>query len=398
MIKNIIITIQFVNLTSFVNKTMIEIYGIAFSIAELVLMAAFGVLLFIQLFYFVLKASFISGGKKKNPEISYPPVSIIVPSRNFEEELKVILPDLLTQDYPDFQVVVVNDCSSDGTEWYLSNLKLEYANLKTTHIIQETDFPNALALTLGIRAAACEWMIFLNPLCVIPGKNWLKNYVEHFTPEKEAVFGYVNFSASKGSMHQMIRLENFNSYILSGSARKLGLTMPVNDLNIAYKRTPFLDRKGFAAVLESPFCENELYLKEIATRRNSVYIMNNKASIGYADEFKWHDFVNFKKKQLLLKQKFTVGQRLYLWIETSSRIAFDILAIILVFLSQWRFWIIGIWLFKNTLELIWGIHAMRRLGEKKLFPRMGIFKTFAPIINSLVFFNQLFIGNKRRWK
>jgi hypothetical protein len=101
---------------------------------------------------------------------------------------------------------------------------------------------------------------------------------------------------------------------------------------------------------------------------------------------------------LLLKQKFTVGQRLYLWIETSSRIAFDVLAIILVILSQWRFWIIGIWLFKNTLELIWGIHAMRRLGEKKLFPRMGIFKTFAPIINSLVFFNQLFIGNKRRWK
>ena len=398
MIKKIIITSQFVNLTSFVNKTMIEIYGVTFSVAELILIAAFGVLLLVQLFYFILKATFISGGKKKKPEPVYPPVSLIIPSRNYEEELKVILPELLTQDYPDFQVVVINDCSSDGTEWYISNLKLEYENLKITRIIQETDFPNALALTVGIRAASNDWMVFLDPLCIIQSKTWLKSLAENFSPEKEALFGYVNFSASRGSMHGMLRFENYISFILSGSARLLGLSMPINDLNIAYKRMPFLDRKGFAAVLESPFCENELYLNEISTRRNSVYLMNQEASIGYADEFKWHDFVNFKKKQLLLKQKFTVGQRLYLWIESSSRIAFDVLMIILVILSQWRLWIIGIWLFKNILELIWGIIAVRRLGEKKLLPWVGVYKTFSPIINSFVFINQLFIGNKRRWK
>ncbi len=398
MIKNIISTIHFVNLTTFVNKIMIEIYGVVFSLLDFILMAAFGLFLFIQLFYFILKAIFISSGRKNNNNPSYPSISLIIPSRNYEEELKVILPELLNQDYPEFQVVVVNDCSSDGTEWYLSNLKLEYSNLKTTRILQETDFPNALALSVGIRAASHEWMIFLNPLCIIPGKNWLKSYAEHFLPTREAIFGYVNLSSCKGSMRGMFRYENFNSFILSGAARYLGLSMPITDLNIAYKRSPFLDKKGFAAVLESPFCENELYLNEISTSRNSFYILNKEASIGFTDEVGWYDFVNFKKKQLLLKQKFTVGQRLYLWINAISRTAFDVLAIILVIISQWRLWIAGIWLFKNVLELIWGIIAMKRLGEKNLVPWIGFFKSFSPFINSLVFFNQLFIGNKRRWK
>jgi glycosyltransferase involved in cell wall biosynthesis len=384
-------------LGTFANKVMIEIYGVSFSLLELILIAAFGLFFLIQLFYFILKAIFISGKKKKKSNPVYPPVSLIICSRNYEDELKVILPELLNQDYPEFQVVVVNDCSYDGTEWYLSNLKLEYSNLKTTRILQETDFPNALALTVGIRAASNDWMIFLNPLCIIPGKNWLKSYAENLLPGKEAVFGYVNISSSKGSMRNMLRYEYFSSFILSGAARGLGLPMPVTDMNIAYKKSPFIDKKGFAAVLESPFCENELYLNEISNRRNSVIIMNKESSIGYSDEIGWHDFVNFKKKQLLLKQKFTVGQRLFLWINSSSRIAFDVITIVILIVSQWRLWIAGVWLFKNILELIWGIIAMRRLGEKNLIPWIGFFKSFSPLINSLVFFNQLFNG-KRRWK
>ena len=377
---------------------MIEINEVVFSLPELILLAGFGILLLIQIFYIVLKAVFILSGRKKTGIHDYPPISVIITSRNYEEELKKIIPVLLKQDYPDFQVVVVDDCSSDGTEWYLSNLKLEYGNLKTTRIIQETDFPNALALTVGIRAATNEWMIFLNPLCLIPDRNWLKNYAEHLRPNRETVYGYVNFSTCKGWMHHLIHCDIFNSFIMSGSARYLGLPMPVGDINLAYRRSGFLDRKGFAAVLESPFCENELYTNEISTRGNSHYLMQKGTAVSYDEEVGWIDFVNFKKKELLLKQKFTVGQRLYLWVDSNSRMAFDVVMIILVVISPWRFWIAGIWLFKNIIELIWGIIAMRRLNEKNLFPWMGLLKTFMPLINGAFFVNQIFIGNKRKWK
>lgn len=377
---------------------MIEIYGVIFSIRDIILLSLFGLALLIQLFYLLLIAIFLQNAKKRVTTDHYPPVSVIITSRNYEDNLKKILPDLLEQNYPDFQIVVVNDCSTDGTEWYLSGLKLQYPHLKTTRIIQETDFPNALAITVGIRAASKVWLIFLNPLCVVPDRNWLKSYAKNLLPEKEVIYGYVTLLNYKGLIYNLLRFEIFDSYILSGAARSIGLPMPVMDINIAYKRKEFLERRGFAAVLESPFRENELYVNKISNRDNTSYIMNRYASIGYSDESNWHDLMNFKKKQLLLKQKFTVGQRYYLWLNTNSRLAFDILMVIIAFLSPWRLWGVGIWLFKNIIEMIFGIIAMQRLGEKKLFPGVSLFKSVSPIINSFVLVNQLFIGNRRKWK
>ncbi len=377
---------------------MIEIFGLTFSIRDLILMSLFGLAFLVQLFYILLIAIFVLSGRKKFESHHYPLVSIIITSRNYEDNLRKILPVLLEQDYPDYQVVVVNDCSTDGTEWYLSGLKLQYSHLKTTRIIQETDFPNALAISVGIRAASKEWLIFLNPLCEIKDKFWLKSYADNLLPDKEIVYSYVNFSKCKGSMSNYLRFENFDSFLLYGSARYLGMPMPLLDINIAYKREDFLERRGFAAVLESPFRENELYMNKISTRRNSTYIMDRSSSVDYSDEANWHDLMNFKKKQLLLKQKFTVGQRYFIWLNANSRLVFDLLMIILVIFSPWRLWIAGAWLFKNIVEMTFGIIAMRRLGEKNLFPQVSLLKSVSPIINTIVFLNQLFIGNRRKWK
>jgi len=377
---------------------MIEIYGFSFSVTELALLCGFVLTFFIQLFYQLLAATFILSGKKKVKQTHYPSVSIILPSRNYEENLRELVPVLLEQDYPDFEVVVVNDCSSDGTEWYLGELKMQTTKLKTSRIIQETDFPNALAITIGIRAASKEWLVFLNPLCRVPGKDWLKSFAEELHPKTEAVFGFVKYTNPNGSMRKFFRYENFDSFILYGSARYLGLPMPVTDMNIAYKREPFLNRRGFAAVLDSPFVENELYLNKISNRRNSIYLLSHSTAVTYIGEMDWFDGMNFKKKQLLLKRKFTVCQSAYLWINTFSRIIFDISMIALLILSPWRFWVGGIWLLKIIHELVWGIVAMKRLGEKNLFPGLIFFRSIIPLFNRIVSLNLLFTGQKRKWK
>jgi len=309
-----------------------------------------------------------------------------------------LVPTLLEQDYPDFEVVVVDDCSYDGTEWYLTELKLQYAKLKTSRILQETDFPNALAITIGIRAATKEWLIFLNPLCRVKDKEWLKSFAEAFEPETEAVFGFVKYANANGSMKKFIKYENFDSFILYGSARYLGLPMPISDMNIAYKREQFLDRRGFAAVLDSPFSENELYLNKISTRKNSAYILNPSAAVSFDGEMDWYDGMNFKKKQLLLKKKFTVGQSVFLWINTISRLVFDASMIALLIISPLRLWVAAIWLFKIIHELVWGIVGMKRLGEKKLFPGLILLRSVHPLFNGILSLNQIFTGQKRKWK
>jgi len=377
---------------------MIEIFGLSFGTEELAFVFAFVMSFLIQLFYQVLIAVFTLSGKKNDKKVDYPSVSIIVPSRNYEENLRELIPALLEQDYHDFEVVVVDDCSADGTEWYLAQLKLRSAKLKTSHIIQETDFPNALAISIGIRAASKEWLIFLNPLCRVEGRDWLKSFASSLSPKKETAFGFVKFSNPKGPMHKFLRYINFDSFMLYGSARYLGLPMPVTDMNIAYRREQFLNHRGFAAVLDCRYCENELYINKISNRENSVCLLNHSTAITYTGETDWYEGMNFIKKQMLLKRKFSIGQSVYLWINTLSRLVFDVSMVALMILSPFKFWVGGLWVFKIIHELIWGIVAMKRLGEKKLLPGLIFLRSFAPIFNAMIFLSQLLSGRKHKWK
>jgi len=376
---------------------MVEISGFTFGVAELLLLAGFVLALLIQLFYQILMAVFTLSGKKKETPSEYPSISIIVPSRNYEDNLRELIPTLLDQDYPDFEVVVVDDCSSDGTEWYLAGLKLESAKLKTSRIIQETDFPNALVITIGVRAATKDWLVFLNPLCRVGGNGWLKSISAGMRPNTEALLGFVKYTNLEGSMQKFFRYENFDSFILYGSARYLGLPMPIADVNMAYRREQFLDLKGFAAVLDARFSENELYINKIANRKNSTYLLDQSTVIDFHGETGWHDGMIFKKKQLQLKRKFSFKKKLFLGINTFSRAFFDVSMIALLILSPWRFWVAGIWLFKMIHELIWGVVGMNRLGEKNLFPGLLILRSTVPLVNGFLSFKQLFTRRKRKW-
>ena len=377
---------------------MIEINGFTFGEAEFYLLIAFGLVFFIQLFYQLLIAIFTLSGRKKQKKEEYPSISIIVPSRNYEENLRELIPALLAQDYPNFEVVVVDDCSLDGSKWYLSKLKLESDKLKTSQIYQETDFPNALVITIGVRAASKEWLIFLNPLCRINGNDWLKSFASRIGSKTEAVFGFVKYSNQKGSMQKFLRYENLNSYLLYGSARYMGAPMPISDMNIAYKREKFLRLRGFAAVLDARFSENELFINKIASKKNSVFLMDRSTVINYTGDTNWDDEINYKKKQLLMKGKFSFKQKLFLAINTISRLLFDGLMIALVIISPWRLYIVGIWCFKILHELSWGVVAMKRLGEKNLFPGLLILRSVAPFFNFALSFRQLFNRRKRKWK
>ena len=377
---------------------MIEINGYIFSLTESILLIGFGIGFLIQFFYQLLMASFSLSGKKKGKQEIYPSVSVVVTSRNYEEDLRILIPSLLEQEYPEFEVVVVDDCSSDETEWFLTQLKLETSKLRTSRILQETEFPNALALTIGIRAATKDWVLFLNPLCRIKGKDWLKSYFGSINADTEVVIGFARYANNVGSMRKFFRYENFESFLLSGMAKILGLPMPVSDINIAYERDKFLKKRGFAAVLDSPFSENELYLNKISGRKNTAFSLGTSSVVSFYGDMDWSDGMNYKKKQLLLHGKFSFGQIIFLIFNTLSRLLFDGATIALVIISPWRIEVAAFWLLKEIHEMIWGIVTMKRLGEKNLFPGLVILRSVLPFFNGFLLMIRLFSRSRRKWR
>jgi chlorobactene glucosyltransferase len=100
--------------------------------------------------------------ERAGPADGLPFLSIVVPARNEERQIETCVRSLLSQDYGEFEIVVVDDRSSDATKSILDRLAREYARLR---IVEGEDLPagwvgKPWALAQGMRAARGAWLLF----------------------------------------------------------------------------------------------------------------------------------------------------------------------------------------------------------------------------------------------
>lgn len=107
------------------------------SFLMLALLGIWGITWIIQLFYYLFFYIRISKSNKSKSNVKLPPVSVIVCARNEEENLQRFLPKVLTQDYPNYEVIVVNDASEDNSDVVLKQLSEQYPHLKISTIKKE---------------------------------------------------------------------------------------------------------------------------------------------------------------------------------------------------------------------------------------------------------------------
>lgn len=121
-----------------------------------------------------------------------PGVSVIVYAKNDAEHLEVFLPSILSQNYPDFDVIVVNDGSTDETRDVVTRLESEYDNLYQTYIPDEARSLSRkkLALTVGIKAAKHDIVMLTNANCAPEGSDWLTYMMRNFVEGVDIVAGY----------------------------------------------------------------------------------------------------------------------------------------------------------------------------------------------------------------
>jgi biofilm PGA synthesis N-glycosyltransferase PgaC len=143
-------------------------------------------LCFIIQLYFLLGKYNRLAAYKGRPEVAEAltnlPVSVIISARNEARNLSEFLPSILTQDYPNYEVVLINDCSSDGSDFLLQEMQVKYTKLKVVTITEHDRFKTGkkFALTLGIKAAAYEHMLFTDADCVPASDQWVRLMTRNF--------------------------------------------------------------------------------------------------------------------------------------------------------------------------------------------------------------------------
>ena len=175
-------------------------------------------------------------------------ISVVIATHNQADALRRNLPRILEQEYERFEVIVVNDASTDDTEDILKTLELKYANLHHTftpsgarHISHKR-----LSLTIGIKAAQYEWLLLTEPDSHPCSPHWLSTMAEHFHDGVQIVLGYANYMPDKRLLSRkaiFFNLFHQMQYLPWATRHK---AYRCNPANIAYRKSLFMAHKGFA--------------------------------------------------------------------------------------------------------------------------------------------------------
>jgi biofilm PGA synthesis N-glycosyltransferase PgaC len=229
-------------------------------------------LLFFQLYYILFVYGKLALYKvKSNQEIeNSKEVSIVICAHNEQENLKSFLPGILEQDYPKFEVIVVNDCSEDDTKWVLQDFACKYANLKIVEIKEHIQLKHSkkFALTMGIKAAKNPYLLMTDADCQPNSSNWLKEMAGSFQENKDIVLGYSPYFKFPGFLNRLIRFEtthtamSYLSYAIKGDAY-MGVGR-----NLAYTKDLFFTNKGFTDHMHIKSGDDDLFVNATANRHN----------------------------------------------------------------------------------------------------------------------------------
>jgi cellulose synthase/poly-beta-1,6-N-acetylglucosamine synthase-like glycosyltransferase len=254
-----------------------KIYGFIFSPAELIV---FGLLLIAfghQIYYYFryLNGVLHYNTKIKKDSITFqseqPPVSVIICAKDEAENLRKYLPFILQQDYPEFEVIVINDGSTDETGDLLKDLGKEYPNLRTTFVPIEARnlSTKKLGLTLGIKASKYDWLLFTDADCMPEDKMWIARMARNFTPETDFVLGYGAYLHKNSLLNRLITFDTlFIALQFMGMALMHRPYMGVGR-NLAYRKETFFKQKGFASTLGLSSGDDDLMVNKASTATNT---------------------------------------------------------------------------------------------------------------------------------
>lgn len=197
------------------------------------------------------------------PSGQLPQFSIVLSVHDQAQELERNLPRLLSQQYPHYEVIVVDESSTDGTADTLKRLKAQYPHLYTTFIPESSHYLSRrkLALTLGIKAAKYPWIVFTDADCAPQGDQWLSTLARHCA-DSDLVCGYTGYAADTPDYWQFRRLL-YNVHLLKHPYRYDGN-------NLAFRKALFIEHNGFLKNLKYLRGEYDFTVNENAGKRIAV--------------------------------------------------------------------------------------------------------------------------------
>ena len=202
-----------------------------------------------------------------------PGVSIVVAAWNELENLKELLPLLEAQEYPNFEIVVADDRSQDGTYDYLL---FNEGGFKKMSFVRIESLPShftakKFAVTMGIKKATKEIILLTDADCRPISTHWIDSMVTQMTQGKDVVLGFSPYEFEDSRLNSLIRYETFQTAIQYFSFALAKMPYMGIGRNLMYRRELFWVTNGFAKHHGLLGGDDDLFVNEASNKGNFPY-------------------------------------------------------------------------------------------------------------------------------
>jgi glycosyltransferase involved in cell wall biosynthesis len=234
---------------------------------------------FIQLFYWVAYYFPLISKRSEERAIKQLGVSVIVCARNEEKNLMMNIPKIMEQDYPNFELIVVNDSSYDDTADILKALSINYPNMHVIHIDEDKQNMQGkkFALTLGIKAAKHDIVLLTDADCYPRTNQWISEIASAYKNDSKVVLGYSPFVKYKGWFNKLVRLDNTMVAMTYLGLAKSGKPYMGVGRNLSYYTELFFKVGGFKSNYSILSGDDDLLINQIATKQNCTVAFSKDA-------------------------------------------------------------------------------------------------------------------------
>jgi len=299
----------------------------------------FIVIVFIQVFYYLGIFGKFAFAKPQDVTQKNLSVSVIVCAKNEEENVKKFIPLLAEQNYGDFEIVLIDDASSDETLEVFEEFEKQYPNIRLVKVQNNEAFwgNKKYALTLGIKAAKKEYLLFTDADCYPTSKDWITAMTSQFTMNKTIVLGYGGYEKIERSfLNKIIRFETVLTAVQYFSWAKIGLPYMGVGRNLAYKKEEFFNVNGFIEHIQVRSGDDDLFINQAANKDNTTISYTPDSFTYSKPKETYREWFTQKRRHISTAQYYKFFDKMQLGLFFISQLFFFLSFILLLaFQFQW---------------------------------------------------------------
>jgi len=326
-------------------------------------------------------------------------VSVVICAHNEYLNLQEKLPLVLAQDYPLYEVIVVNHASDDDTGFLLTGLSDLHPHLKVVDIHADRNFftGKKFPLSIGIKEAKYDKVLLTDADCRPAGPNWIRSMSSAFRDRREIVLGYGAYDKMPGLLNKMIRFDvatiamQYLSYALSGIPY-MGVGR-----NLAYSKSLFYANNGFISHYRIRSGDDDLFINRVARKGNTTVMLNPDAFTFSNPKRTLGKWVTQKKRHFSTATYYRPVHKFLLGLWSLTQVLFwASLAVLLSLQFAWIF-VLGIFgLMLVSRYVVFG-RWLSRLQEKDLVWLIPFLELLMLLLNGGILLSNL-VKKPSRWK